>query len=129
MPRRRDRRWLVDGMNVVGSRPDGWWRDREGAKRALTERLAAFARATGEPVTVVFDGRAFEVDAAPVEVDFATRRGPDAADDEIARRVAADDDPGTLAVVTSDRGLAERVRGHGVEVVAACGFRRRLDAL
>src|SRR4051812_8518218 len=78
------RRWLVDGMNVVGSRPDGWWRDREGAKRALAERLAAFAEATGEPVAVVFDGRPFEVDARPVQVDFAERRGPNAADDAIA---------------------------------------------
>ena len=122
-------RWLVDGMNVVGSRPDGWWRDREGAKRALAGRLAAFARATGDPVTVVFDGRPFEVDAGPVEVDFAPRRGPNAADDEIARRVAADDDPGTLAVVTSDRGLADRIRASGVDVVGAGSFRSRLDAL
>jgi predicted RNA-binding protein with PIN domain len=122
-------RWLVDGMNVVGSRPDGWWRDREGAKRALAERLAEFARATGEPVAVVFDGRPFEVDAGPVEVGFAERRGPDAADDDIARRVAHDGDPGSLKVVTSDRALAERVREHGADVVAAGGFRRRLDAL
>jgi predicted RNA-binding protein with PIN domain len=122
-------RWLVDGMNVVGSRPDGWWRDRAGAKRALAQRLADFARATGDPVAVVFDGRPFEVDAAPVEVDFAPARGPNAADDEIARRVADDGDPGSLTVVTSDRALAERVRTGGASVVAAGGFRRRLDEL
>jgi predicted RNA-binding protein with PIN domain len=123
------RRWLVDGMNVVGSRPDGWWRDREGAKRALAERLAAFAEATGEPVAVVFDGRPFEVDARPVQVDFAERRGPNAADDAIAARVAADGDPGAITVVTSDRDLAARVRVAGAEVVSAGGFRSRLDAL
>ena len=122
-------RWLVDGMNVVGSRPDGWWRDRERAKRALAERLAEFARATGDEVTVVFDGRPFEVEAAPVRVDFAPARGPNAADDEIARRVEADPDPGSIAVVTSDQGLAARVREHGAEVVPAGGFRRRLDGL
>ena len=122
-------RWLVDGMNVVGSRPDGWWRDRRGAMAALAERLAAFAETTGEEVAVVFDGRPFELEAGTVEVAFAVRRGPGAADDEIARRVAADADPATLTVVTSDRALADRVREHGAEVVGARAFRRRLDDL
>ena len=45
-------RWLVDGMNVIGSRPDGWWRDRRGAMRRLVEDLA---RLEGD-VTVVLDG-------------------------------------------------------------------------
>ena len=36
-------RWIVDGNNVMGSRPDGWWRDRENAARALAEQVAAFA--------------------------------------------------------------------------------------
>ena len=39
--------WIVDGNNVMGSRPDGWWRDRRGAQRRLVERLETFAgRAT-----------------------------------------------------------------------------------
>ena len=122
-------RWLIDGMNVVGSRPDGWWRDRPRAIRTLTESLARFADGTGEEVAVVFDGRPFELDAPPVEVTFAPARGPNAADDEIARRVAADPDPRTLTVVTSDRVLAERVRAHGADVAGAGPFRRRLDAL
>jgi predicted RNA-binding protein with PIN domain len=114
-------------MNVVGSRPDGWWRDRPAAMRALAEQLAEFAAASGEPVTVVFDGRPFEVDAGAVQVEFAPGRGPNAADDEIAKRVEADPEPATLSVVTSDRALADRVREHGAEVVPAGGFRRRLD--
>lgn len=118
---------MVDGMNVVGSRPDGWWKDRQGAMRALAERLADFAGERGEPVTVVFDGRPFEVDAAPVEVAFAARRGPNAADDEIARRVALDADPAGLTVVTSDRALAARVAEHGAAVEPAGAFRERLD--
>jgi predicted RNA-binding protein with PIN domain len=51
---------VVDGDNVVGSRPDGWWRDRAGAKRRLVERLERFAAARDVPVTVVFDGRAID---------------------------------------------------------------------
>ena len=122
-------RWLVDGMNVVGSRPDGWWRDRRAAMKRLAESLAVFARETGEPVTVVFDGRPFDLSAPPVEVVFAPGRGPDAADHEIAALVEADPDPGSLRVVTSDRRLADRVRAAGVEVVPSGPFRKRLDEL
>jgi predicted RNA-binding protein with PIN domain len=129
MPSARPVRWLVDGMNVIGSRPDGWWRDRTGAMRRLTRELDAFAAATGDPVTVVFDGRAREIEAARVDVRFARRGGPDAADDDIAGIAADDDDPGTLRVVTSDARLAGRLRAAGAEVVGAGELRRRLDAL
>jgi predicted RNA-binding protein with PIN domain len=117
-------------MNVVGSRPDGWWRDRPGAMRSLTQRLAEFGAASGDPVEVVFDGRPFELEQpGGVDVAFAPTRGRNAADDEIARRVEADAEPGTITVVTSDRELAERVRAHGAEVLGAGPFRRRLDDL
>ena len=80
-----------------------------------------------EPVTVIFDGRPFEVqDAGPVDVRFATRRGRNAADDDIAALVADASDPGSLHVVTSDRELAERVRRHGADVIGAGQFRARL---
>jgi predicted RNA-binding protein with PIN domain len=120
-------RWLVDGMNVVGSRPDGWWRDRRGAMRALAAELGRFARESGGSVTVVFDGRPFRAGASGVEVAFARRGGPNAADDEIARLVAADSNPRAIRVVTSDAELAKRVREHGAEVVSASAFRRLLD--
>jgi predicted RNA-binding protein with PIN domain len=123
------RRWLVDGMNVIGQRPDGWWRDRRAAMRRLAGQLAEFGRTTGDPVTVVFDGRPFDIVADPVEIGFAPAHGPNAADDEIARRVGADPDPESITVVTSDRDLATRARGHGAEVVGSGGFRRRLDEL
>jgi predicted RNA-binding protein with PIN domain len=119
-------RWIVDGMNVIGSRPDGWWRDRPGAMRDLTRRLDELAGRTDEEVTVVFDGRPFDLDADSVRVVFASRRGPNAADDDIARLVAEDADPGTLTVVTSDSDLARRVTERGAEVVGARGFRRDL---
>lgn len=115
-------RWLVDGMNVIGSRPTGWWRDRPGAMRALVERLEAFAAATGDEVAVVFDGRPFDLTGDRVDVAFATRRGRDAADDDIAARAA----PG-VTVVTSDAELTRRARDAGAEVVAAGAFLRGLD--
>ena len=120
-------RWIVDGMNVIGSRPTGWWRDRPRAMRELVDQLEAFAAGSGDQVTVVFDGRPFELESATVGVMFASRRGPNAADDEIARLVDADGEPAALSVVTSDADLARRVRAAGAAVVGAGEFRRRLD--
>jgi predicted RNA-binding protein with PIN domain len=120
-------RWLVDGMNVVGSRPDGWWRDRRAAMRRLSESLAAFAAETGEPLTVVFDGDPFDLSAPPVEIEFASGKGPNAADHDIARLVQQDADPQSITVVTSDRDLAGRVMAAGANVLGASQFRRRLD--
>ena len=123
-------RWLVDAMNVIGSRPDGWWKDRRGAMRSLGDLLADFAAATGDEVGVVYDGREFADPPAPagVEVEFAPG-GRNAADHRIAERVEADPDPGSLRVVTSDRELRERVEAAGAEVEGSSGFRRRLDRL
>ena len=105
---------VVDGNNVMGSRPDGWWRDRAGAARRLVEQIGAWAT---EDVLVYFDGAEPPGMPAParVEVRFATRRGRDAADDDIAAYVAAHDDPSSLRVVTSDAELARRVRELGAE--------------
>ena len=121
-------RWLVDGMNVVGSRPDGWWRDRRGAMRRLIELLELFAEETGDEVAVVFDGRPFELEGdGRVEVGFAPG-GRNAADDAIADRVANDPDPSSLTVVTSDSELVDRVRTAGAAVVSAGAFRARLES-
>jgi uncharacterized protein YaiI (UPF0178 family) len=116
-------------MNVIGSRPTGWWRDRPVAMRDLTQELRALAEASGDEVAVVFDGKPFELEVPGVDVAFASRRGPDAADDDIADRVAADPEPAGLRVVTSDATLAQRARDAGAEVVGAGAFRRRLDEL
>jgi uncharacterized protein YaiI (UPF0178 family) len=118
-------RWIVDASNVIGSRPDGWWRDRAGATRRLVEALDAFAEETGEPVTAVLD--AGEPPAAErVEVLVAPRRGRNAADDAIVELLEARGGEGTR-VVTSDAELARRVSALGAEVEGAGGFRRRLD--
>jgi predicted RNA-binding protein with PIN domain len=121
-------RWVVDGMNVIGSRPTGWWRDRPGAMRGLVERLNEFAARAGEQVIVVFDGRPFELAGGEgVSVRFASRSGRNAADDDIAALAERDDDPGSLSVVTSDGDLARRVRDAGATVVGAGAFLSRLD--
>jgi uncharacterized protein YaiI (UPF0178 family) len=114
-------------MNVIGSRPTGWWRDRPGAMRALVEELGEFAARDGHAVTVVFDGSPFELEGDGIEVMFASRRGPNAADDDIAALVERDAAPGELSVVTSDGDLARRVRAAGAAVLGAGEFRRRLD--
>jgi uncharacterized protein YaiI (UPF0178 family) len=79
-------------------------------------------------VDVVFDGA--EVDLGRLErvrARFAPRRGRDAADDEIVRMVAAAAPGPVPRVVTSDGGLAARVRAHGASVVGAGAFLRELD--
>lgn len=114
-------------MNVIGTRPDGWWRDRPAAMRRLVNELRALT-AAGDEVTVIFDGRSTDVSAPGVDVRFATRSGRDAADADIVATVAADPEPATLRVVTSDAALAASVAQAGAQVVGAGAFRRTLDA-
>lgn len=97
---------VVDAANVVGSVPDGWWRDRAGAARRLVERLA------DRECTVVLEGAARagipEGRFGLVTVVHAPGSG-----DETLVALAA---PG-VTVVTADRGLAQRVRAAGGDVV------------
>ena len=122
-------RWLVDGMNVIGSRPDGWWKDREAAMTRLVDQLERWAATAGDEITVVFE-QPLSAPSPPgaVEVAHAPRGGPDAADDEILRRIQVDPEPGSFRVVTSDRRLADRVRGVGAPVEPAGRFRALLDS-
>jgi predicted RNA-binding protein with PIN domain len=122
--------FIVDGMNVIGSEPDGWWRDRAGARRRLVELLAPLHRG-GDDVTVVFDGRARageedQARAAGVRISFAPG-GPNAADDAIVEMVDALTDRADVTVVTSDRGLVGRVVPLGARVEGAKAFRARLS--
>jgi predicted RNA-binding protein with PIN domain len=120
-------RWLVDASNVIGSRPDGWWRDREGAAARLIEALRELAGPEDDVVVVLDAGpESWAGRKGALEVAIAPRRGRNAADDEIARRLDADDDPTSIRVVTSDNELAARARARGATVVGAGEFRRRL---
>jgi predicted RNA-binding protein with PIN domain len=120
--------WIVDGNNVMGARPDGWWRDRQGAQGRLVDRLEAFAEARDVPVTVIFDGRPHDAGGGlRVAVRFARRSGRDAADDDLAVLVERHPEPEGLTVVTSDATLAERVRAAGAQVLGAGAFLRELD--
>jgi hypothetical protein len=124
-------RWLIDGMNLIGSRPDRWWNDPDRAVRRLIQELDRYAAATGEDVTVIFDRRPPDVQPGrhgTTMVVFAARAGRNAADDEIVRVLAADPAPGSVRVVTSDKRLAERARLLGAGAVlgwvpapAGCG--------
>lgn len=124
----RDRRLVVDAMNVIGSRPTGWWRDRRGAMTRLVEELGRYAEAADEDVTVVLDSDPFDVTAPGLDVRFAGR-ARDAADDAIVDLVAHASRPESLVVATSDGRLADRVRAHGAKTLGARALRRRLDEL
>jgi predicted RNA-binding protein with PIN domain len=118
--------YVVDGNNVMGQTP-GWHRDKPKARRALVEKLAAFARAKKARVTVVFDG---EPDAGfpngsafrGVKILYA-ERGSDA-DSRIERLVESTPDRRGVTVVTSDRRLASTVRARGAGVIRSGEFRR-----
>lgn len=117
---------LVDGMNVIGSRADGWWRDRTAAMRRLAGGIGAWARRTPDRVVLVLDGRPRDIGVVEhVEVVWAPG-GRNAADDRIVELVAALDGATTALVVTSDRQLADRVRDLGAGVR---GSRTFLDGL
>jgi len=143
---------VIDAMNVIGAGANGWWRDRPGAQRRLHGRLADLMRGgrgsegrgsegggsgghrsegRKTDVLVVYEGAPL-ADLAEgrhdgVEVRWARRRGRDAADDRIVEEVAARAGEGTLiTVVTSDRGLRERVSALGAAVCGPSGLERAL---
>jgi hypothetical protein len=113
---------LVDAANVVGSRPDGWWRDRAGAASRLLDRLAALpGRPLAGPdggdlvcddVVAVVEGQARDVPAPDgVRVERAAGSGDDALA-AYAARLAEEGTP--TVVVTADRGLRARLPASAV---------------
>jgi predicted RNA-binding protein with PIN domain len=121
-------RLIVDAMNVIGTRPDGWWRDRHAAMVRLVDQLERLSAADGDDITVVFERKPHPpISSTVVDIAHAPRAQADAADDEIVRLILAAGDPHSIVVVTSDRWLADRARAAGAAVISADGFRARLD--
>jgi predicted RNA-binding protein with PIN domain len=121
-------RWIVDGMNVIGCRPDGWWKDRDGAMVTLVDRLDSWASAQGDTVTVVFERPpSTALTSTVIEIAHAPKAAANSADDEIVRLVQADIRPDAIRVVTSDRALTNRVQSLGASVYRAESFRDLVD--
>ncbi len=122
-------RWLVDGMNLIGTRPDKWWRDRDAAMLKLVDELERWAAAENEDVTVVFERPPSPpIRSTVITVGHAPKPKRDAADDEIVRQLKADPQAHAVRVVTSDRWLTERAHALGATVEGSDAFRRRLQA-
>ncbi|MGY4737304.1 NTP pyrophosphohydrolase [Streptomyces sp. ATMOS53] len=106
---------IVDAANVVGSVPDGWWRDRRGAAERLRDRLAAVGlpgHSGPEEIVLVVEGAARGVEPVPgVRVEAASGSG----DDRIVELVAEAGGRSRL-VVTADRELRRRVTELGADV-------------
>ncbi|MDQ6836911.1 MAG: hypothetical protein M3137_00850 [Actinomycetota bacterium] len=131
---------LIDTANVVGSRPDGWWRDRAGATGRLIERVGAATRAgrLPEPVVMVLEGAGRRAVAEGVGDDVELVHAPGQGDDTLVELATAAGAgpvaiaPGsaeTVMVVTADRALAERLRAVGAAVVGPRWLLARLDGL
>lgn len=124
---------VVDGANVVGSVPNGWWKDRAGAASRLRSRLEGLAVPASDlgvegdlwfpEVSLVVEGQARGIasglDAGSVSVVNADASGDDALVAEVERRVAAGE---TVLAVTSDRALRERVEQAGAAQVRSAGW-------
>ncbi len=122
---------VVDAMNVIGSRLDGWWRDRAGAIERLVGRLDRWAGRREERVTVMLEHEPRRpLRAERVEIAWASAGGADAADREILARLGDWlDEEEVVVIVTSDRDLARKARAAGAAVEPSRPLRAELDAL
>ena len=121
-------RWIIDAMNVIGTRPDGWWRDRHAAMVRLVDQLERWSAAEGHEVTVVFEQPPRPpIRSSVVDIAHAQRARANSADDELVRLVRTEADPSSIRVVTSDGVLSEQVRAAGASVYPSATFRGEID--
>jgi predicted RNA-binding protein with PIN domain len=121
---------IVDGANVVGSRPDGWWRDRAGAARRLQERLSNAALPHDE-VVLVLEGAARRGNPAGQDGRLHTVHAAGSGDDAIVKAVKAQADVGDargVTAVTADRLLRDRVEAAGARTVSPSWLLDQLDS-
>lgn len=118
---------LVDAANVVGSRPNGWWRDRPRAARQLVERIraATVAGRLPEPVTVVLEGAAKAGIGEGASDGVEVVHAPGSGDDTVVALVSQHTD--SVLVVSSDRELRRRVERCGADVIGPRWLLARLD--
>ena len=109
---------MVDGANVVGSRPDGWWRDRPRAAARLHGRLAV-ADTSYDEIVLVLEGQAKagvpRGTDAHVRTVHASRDGDSSV---VAQTVAARERGHQVTVITADRALAMAVEAAGGQVMS-----------
>ncbi|WP_433014394.1 hypothetical protein [Kribbella sp. CA-294648] len=143
---------VVDAANVVGSRPDGWWRDRAGAARRLLTSLQALPARLDEPteIAVILEGAAKAAvdrdsatgtgtdsgtgsdsgsgsDYPELRIVLASGSGDDAIVDLVATAAAADNNR-QITVVTADRGLRDRVEALGAQTTGPGWLRGQLPS-
>ncbi|MFJ2664782.1 NYN domain-containing protein [Nocardia fluminea] len=122
---------VVDAANVIGSRADGWWKDRAGAARRFLADVAELTTRLPEntEVTVVLEGAAKPAadDGAPIGPRMTVVLAERSGDDKIVDVVAAADSHERITVVTADRGLRTRVETHGADSVGPGWLWSRLD--
>jgi len=115
----------VDGATVVGSRADGWWRDRAGAAHRLHERLVAAGLGYDE-VVLVLEGAARAGqpigEQQRVRTVHAPQSGDDAIVDEVRSYRRADAAEHEVTLVTADRVLRGRVAALGATSVSPSGL-------
>lgn len=126
---------VVDAANVIGSRPDGWWRDRPGAARRLLLKLAVLQQQLPDTsIVVILEGAARKaldgdpLDLGPLQVVLAPASGDDTITEVTADSLAPTAPP-AVTVVTADRGLRQRVEPLGATTTGPSWLWAQLDNL
>lgn len=100
---------VVDGANVVGSVPDGWWKDRAGAARRLHERLLV-GDTSYDVIVLVLEGQAKAGVRAGRDAHVTTVHAAKDGDTAIREQARLATQAGRrVVVVTADRALAANV--------------------
>jgi hypothetical protein len=119
---------LIDAANVIGSRPDGWWRDRPGAARAFVERVRAASAAgrLARPVVVVLEGKARGGVESGAADGVTVLHAPGSGDDTLLAVTA--DATHQVTLISADRGLCRRAEALGAVVTRPGWLIDLLDA-